>query len=136
MAKFQPRYRPTNGVALTEGQILFTGDGEMYVNADGTPKPVHSVHTVDNLASLFSLAAAYRSVKRIYKVGNNLYQWNGTSTGTITDWSHLNAGNVQIGTLVSTNGTTCEVRLLDSNGLPQGELLSNVKWLPAIAAQP
>ena len=90
--KFQPLYRETNSVVPTAGEVLFTGEGEMFLNVDGTPRPHHSVHTVEDLATLYGLSGAYLSEKRIYRVGNDLYRWLGTDNGDATDWSLMTEG--------------------------------------------
>ena len=89
MAKFQTRYRERYDRVPVEGELIFTGEGEMYGNADGVPRPLHSVHTVANLSELNALTAAFRSAKRLYRVGDDLYHWKGTNTNTAADWQLL-----------------------------------------------
>jgi len=92
MTDFQPRFRQKYDRIPEAGEVLFTGEGEMYAvdPAGGHHFPLHSVHAVDSTAVLITLPPAFRSTKRLYRAGNDLYRWNGGNTNSISDWTLLN----------------------------------------------
>jgi len=133
MTKFQPRFRPNYDRIPAAGELLVTGEGELYASPpDGSvPIPLQSVITVNSVNALNDISSALRNLKKIYRVGDNLYRWTGTTTGQISDWVLLNpaASNMLPYSVPSAVGNAD--RVLGLNGDESG-----LEWkdLPAAAS--